>query len=85
MGKNLEGRPSYLASDSAKHSLGLNRGPLATTLDGDASLKQVESAGGVSLATSRPLKDKLLRHWKRFWFLYLVGNVILLAILLPIL
>lgn len=86
MGKNIEPRPSYLAADNAKYSLGVNRGPLATVGDGDAKLEPVASAGGVSLATTnRTMKEKLLHHWKRFWFLYLVGNVILLAIMLPIL
>lgn len=30
-------------------------------------------------------KQKLVRHWKRFWFCYLVGLVVFLAIFLPLL
>lgn len=67
--------------------LGANRGPLLTNepSNNSAELEKVESAGGLSL--SRPLtrKEKARRHWKRFWFVYLIGNTIFLAIFLPIL
>ena len=87
MGKTTDDRPSYLSSDEAKYSLGVHRGPLpAKGVDESSQLEQVGSAGGLSLET-RQLKrsEKLKRHWKRFWCCYLVGNVIFLAIFLPIL
>ncbi|KAJ5593976.1 uncharacterized protein N7459_000184 [Penicillium hispanicum] len=90
MGKKLDDRPAYLSSDDAKYSLGVHRGPLAAVNDnGDGEkgnkLEQIESAGGLSLATtSRTRKEKLARHWKRFWCCYLIGNVIFLAIFLPV-
>ncbi|OOQ84520.1 hypothetical protein PEBR_29860 [Penicillium brasilianum] len=86
MGKKvLDDRPAYLSSDNAKYSLGVHRGPLPTGNDEVTKLEQVESVGGVSLATThRTRKQKMARHWKRFWCCYLVGNIIFLAILLPI-
>jgi hypothetical protein len=87
MGKKvLDDRPAYLSSDNAKYSLGVHRGPLPTSHDETSKLEQVESVGGISLATThRTRKQKMARHWKRFWCCYLVGNVIFLAIFLPIL
>lgn len=86
MGKQIVDRPAYLSSDDAKYSVGLHRGPLPPDgLDESSKLEQVESAGGRSLATTRTRKQKLAAHWKRFWCLYLVGNVIFLAIFLPVL
>ncbi|KAJ5692736.1 hypothetical protein N7462_002159 [Penicillium macrosclerotiorum] len=86
MGKKIDDRPAYLSSDDAKYSLGLHRGPLpASGIDENSKLEQVESAGGLSLATThRTRKEKFARHWKRFWCCYLIGNVIFLAIFLPI-
>ncbi|KAJ5377164.1 uncharacterized protein N7496_004573 [Penicillium cataractarum] len=86
MGKKvLDDRPAYLSSDNAKYSLGVHRGPLPTGNDEITKLEQVESVGGVSLATThRTRKQRMARHWKRFWCCYLVGNVIFLAIFLPI-
>ncbi|KAJ5668602.1 uncharacterized protein N7477_007172 [Penicillium maclennaniae] len=83
MGKNTDDRPAYLSSDDAKYSLGVHRGPLAPTSE-DPKLEQVQSAGGISLATNRSRKERLARHWKRFWCCYLIGNVIFLAIFLPV-
>lgn len=86
MGKNLDDRPAYLSSDDAKYSLGVHRGPLLGAHDEGSKLEQVESAGGVSLATThRTAKQKIARHWKRFWCCYLIGNIIFLAVFLPIL
>lgn len=87
MGKNIDDRPSYLSSDDAKYSLGLHRGPLpAKGADDSSKLEQTTSAGGLSLETRKlKRKEKLQRHWKRFWCLYLIGNVIFLAIFLPVL
>ena len=87
MGKVTDDRPAYLSSDNAKYSLGVHRGPLApASLDGSSKLEHVESAGGLSLATTnRTRKAAFARHWKRFWCCYLIGNVIFLAIFLPVL
>ncbi|KAJ5288763.1 hypothetical protein N7478_001793 [Penicillium angulare] len=85
MGKNTDDRPAYLSADDAKYSLGVHRGPLVPTGVGDASkLEKVETAGGLSLATTQSRKEKFSRHWKRFWCCYLIGNVIFLAIFLPV-
>ncbi|KAJ5965789.1 hypothetical protein N7481_012503 [Penicillium waksmanii] len=85
MGKTEDDRPAYLSADDAKYSLGVHRGPLPPAgLDDTAKLEQVESAGGLSLATTRTRKERLSRHWKRFWCCYLIGNVIFLAIFLPV-
>lgn len=86
MGKNRDNRPPYLSSDDAKYSLGVHRGPLVGQGE-ETKLEQVESAGGLSLVTTtnRTRKEKLKRHWRRFWCLYLIGNIIFLAIFLPIL
>jgi len=87
MGKTTDDRPAYLTSDDAKYSLGVHRGPmLAKGLNESPGLEQVESAGGLSLQTrERTRKEKLARHWKRFWCIYLFANIIFLAIFLPIL
>lgn len=85
MGKITDDRPAYLSSDGAKYSLGVHRGPLAPAGVDDPKLEQVQSAGGISLATNRSKKEKFARHWKRFWCCYLIGNVIFLAIFLPVL
>lgn len=84
MGKTIDDRPAYLSSDDAKYSLGVHRGPLAIAVD-DPKLEKVETSGGLSLATTQTRKEKLARHWKRFWCCYLIGNVIFLAIFLPVL
>ncbi|KAJ5769412.1 hypothetical protein N7520_003971 [Penicillium odoratum] len=84
MGKTVDDRPAYLSSDDAKYSLGLHRGPLASGLSDDPKLEKVETAGGLSLATTQTRKEKFARHWKRFWCCYLIGNVIFLAIFLPV-
>jgi hypothetical protein len=85
MGKTIDDRPAYLTSDDAKYSLGVHRGPLDTAGLDDAKLEKVETAGGLSLATTQTRKEKFARHWKRFWCCYLIGNVIFLAIFLPVL
>ncbi|KAJ6078388.1 hypothetical protein N7467_008141 [Penicillium canescens] len=86
MGKNTNDRPAYLTSDDAKYSLGVHRGPmLAKELNESSALEQVESARGLSLQTQkRTRKEKLARHWKRFWCIYLFANIIFLTIFLPI-
>jgi hypothetical protein len=83
----MSDRPAYLSSDDAKYSLGIHRGPLfSKNVDEGSKLAQVESAGGLSLAT-RELnrKEKFARHWKRFWCLHLFVTIIFLAIFLPVL
>ncbi|KAJ6018619.1 hypothetical protein N7499_010189 [Penicillium canescens] len=82
----MSDRPAYLSSDDAKYSLGIHRGPLfSKNVDEGSKLAQVESAGGLSLAT-RELnrKEKFARHWKRFWCLHLFVTIIFLAIFLPV-
>ncbi|KAJ5145355.1 hypothetical protein N7448_002747 [Penicillium atrosanguineum] len=72
-----------------KFVLGSNRGPLLTSNAENqfsaSELEKIESAGGLSLHKVPTRKEKLQRHWKRFWLFYCIGNVIFLAIFLPIL
>ncbi|KAJ5135031.1 uncharacterized protein N7515_004309 [Penicillium bovifimosum] len=82
--------PAYLTSDKARYTLGIHRGPLLQkNVDESAQLEQlaqVESAGGLSLQKRKLKKrEKIQRHWKRFWCLHLFVTIIFLAILLPIL
>lgn len=66
--------------------LGANRGPLLTNEPSTGvDLEKTESAGGMSLTSKPKGKEWLRRHWKRFWFVYFIGNIIFLAIILPIL
>ena len=69
-----------------KRMLGANRGPLLTAGDdGLQGLEKVESSGGLSLHRTPTRTERLRRHWKRFWLIYCIGNVIFLAIFLPVL
>ncbi|CAL5872809.1 uncharacterized protein PFLUO_LOCUS7078 [Penicillium psychrofluorescens] len=45
------------------------------------SLKPLEK-GDLNKSKATPMKLK--KHWRRFWFCYLLGSIVLLAILLPI-
>lgn len=74
-----------MSPKNGQYILGANRGPLLTPGDGDQSLKKSESAGGLSLTKTPTRKERARRHWKRFWLVYCIGNVIFLAIFLPIL
>lgn len=96
-------KPSSLKDRLAKYVVGLNRGPLATSSDGDkakgekpgAALSQGDQVSGSDVVEhveamdteGQPLKKKerLKRHFKRYWFWYLLGNIIFLAIFLPLL
>lgn len=80
----LELNPNMPSSE--KYVLGANnRGPLLTPGDGDQGLEKLDSAGGRSLTRTPTRTEKIRRHWKRFWLFYCIGNVIFLAIFLPIL
>ena len=79
--------PAYLKSKTAKYALGIHRGflPPEDVDPEDASVVD-EPKKTISLErTPTTATQKLKRHWRRFWCLYCVGNVILLAIILPIL
>ncbi|KAJ5793443.1 hypothetical protein N7457_000042 [Penicillium paradoxum] len=86
MGQNTD-TPAYLSSENARYTLGIHRGPLVSkNVDEGAQLAHVESVGGMSLETRKLKKrEKLQRHWKRFWCLHLLVTIIFLAIFLPIL
>ena len=82
--------PAYLQSKGAKNALGTNRGPMPDhdidDADADSAFAHLEEAKGLSLEkTPTTMSQKVGKHWKRFWCCYLVGNVIFLAIFLPIL
>lgn len=74
-----------MAKTKKDYVIGAHRGPLFSRAEGDQGLTRSESAGGLSLTKTPTRGEKWRRHWRRFWLVYLVGNVIFLAILLPIL
>ncbi|KAJ9388412.1 hypothetical protein DTO063F5_2743 [Paecilomyces variotii] len=77
---------AYMKDKESKYVIGANRGPLAATL-GDkesevAGAAYVEGADGTS---THAKGKKIKRHFRRFWFCYVLLAIILAAILLPIL
>lgn len=82
--------PEYLKSKAGKNALGVHRGPLpAHDLnddEADAAFAHLEEAKAISLErTETTVTQKAGKHWRRFWCCYLIGNVVFLAIFLPIL
>ncbi|KNG87591.1 hypothetical protein ANOM_005441 [Aspergillus nomiae NRRL 13137] len=65
----------------------LEKDPRATKLSSlDAQIEHVENAGSeVPGQRRKAVKLKVQRHFRRFWFCYLLGGVIFLAIFLPLL
>ncbi|GAB1198105.1 hypothetical protein APSETT444_007413 [Aspergillus pseudonomiae] len=65
----------------------LEKDPRATKLSSlDAQIEHVENAGSeVPGQRKKAVKLKVQRHFRRFWFCYLLGGVIFLAIFLPLL
>ncbi|KAJ6098523.1 hypothetical protein N7467_000058 [Penicillium canescens] len=68
-----------MAKEEDKYIIGGNRGLLHPGPDDLAKLEQIESS-----TRSATRKDKFRRHCRRFWLCYFIGNVIFLAIFLPI-
>ncbi|QQK43688.1 cytochrome P450 [Penicillium digitatum] len=62
-----------------KYIIGVNRGLLSPGTDETAKLEKVSSS-----MSSISKKNKLRRHFRRFWCLYLIANVIFLSIFLPV-
>ncbi|KAJ5876370.1 uncharacterized protein N7529_001954 [Penicillium soppii] len=62
-----------------KYIIGGNRGLINPEPDDLAKLEKVESS-----VSSNTKKNRFRRHCRRFWCIYLIANVIFLAILLPI-
>ncbi|KAL4895635.1 hypothetical protein BDV59DRAFT_211275 [Aspergillus ambiguus] len=77
----MTGTPSYLDSKEAKYALGANRGPL--TEESDDESQDASSKAGDGLVASGK-RQRIRRHWKRFWFCYTIGGIVFLAIFLPI-
>lgn len=69
-----------MAKEADKYIIGGNRGLLHPGPDDLAKLEQIESS-----TRSATKKDKFRRHCRRFWLCYSIGNVIFLAIFLPVL
>lgn len=69
-----------MALDTGKYIIGSNRGLLNPESDESGKLEKVGSS--LSLTSK---KDKFRRHCRRFWCIYLIANVIFLAIFLPVL
>lgn len=63
--------------------------PPRSGVESDSDATSVSSGPNENVASQsekqRPMKDRLFQHCTRFWLWYLVGAVILAAILLPIL
>lgn len=74
-----------MSDTPGKYILGAHRGPLAQDENDARELEKLESAGGLTLSKVSTRGEKIRHHWRRFWFFYLVGNIIFLAIFLPIL
>ncbi|OGE49874.1 hypothetical protein PENARI_c019G06370 [Penicillium arizonense] len=68
-----------MAKEEDKYIIGGNRGLLHPGPDDLAKLEQIESS-----TRSATRKDKFRRHCRRFWLCYFIGNVIFLAIFLPV-
>ncbi|KAK9857522.1 hypothetical protein MYU51_021045 [Penicillium brevicompactum] len=68
-----------MAQGTEKYIIGGNRGFLNPGPDELAKLEKVESSMG-----SNTKKEKFRRHCRRFWCIYLIANVIFLAIFLPV-
>jgi hypothetical protein len=68
-----------MALGTGKYIIGGNRGLLK---ESDESGK-LEKVGSSLSSTSK--KNKFRRHCRRFWCIYLIANVIFLAIFLPVL
>jgi hypothetical protein len=77
--------PENMPKTKKDFVIGAHRGPLFSRQEEDDGLAKTESASGLSLTKTQTRGEKWRRHWRRFWLVYLVGNVIFLAILLPIL
>ncbi|KAJ6172132.1 hypothetical protein N7470_001199 [Penicillium chermesinum] len=75
-----------MPSKESKFVVGKHWGPFLTPGDPDDqwALTKTKSAGGLSLSRTPSTTQRIKRHWKRFWFVYCVGNVIFLAIFLPV-
>ena len=69
-----------MAQGTEKYIIGGNRGFLNPGPDELAKLEKVESS-----MSSNTKKEKFRRHCRRFWCIYLIANVIFLAIFLPVL
>ena len=68
-----------MALSIGKYTIGANRGLLKPESDESERLEKVESV------TSTSKKNRFRRHCRQFWCIYLIVNVIFLAIFLPVL
>ncbi|GAD93902.1 conserved hypothetical protein [Paecilomyces variotii No. 5] len=85
--KKVDEKPSYLKGKEARNAIGANRGPLGV---GDSvseiNVEHVESADSeASKEEKKKKKGGCMFHMRRFWFVWLVGLIILGAVALPIL
>ncbi|KAL2222674.1 hypothetical protein M432DRAFT_527064, partial [Thermoascus aurantiacus ATCC 26904] len=85
----MDEKPSSLKDRLAKYVAGLNRGPLATSPDGDKAkgendvVERVEAMDDTKEQKPKR-KERIKRHFKRNWWWYLIGSIVFLAIFLPL-
>ncbi|KAJ6140378.1 hypothetical protein N7471_006864 [Penicillium samsonianum] len=68
-----------MALGMGKYIIGGNRGLLSPESDESGKLEKVGSS-----VSSNSKRNRFRRHCRRFWCVYLIANVIFLAILLPV-
>ncbi|KAL5339937.1 hypothetical protein BJX70DRAFT_407671 [Aspergillus crustosus] len=78
---------SYKARLAGKRALGANRGELEgskAAITGDAEIEHVEAVA-VAAADEKPKKrQRIKRHFARFWCCYLLAGIVFSAIFLPV-
>lgn len=81
--------PAYLKEKAGRNALGVHRGPMPqhdmTDEEAESAFAHLEEAKGLTLERQQTISQKVSKHWKRFWCCYLVGNILFLAVFLPIL
>ncbi|GAD98918.1 conserved hypothetical protein [Paecilomyces variotii No. 5] len=82
----VEVKPSHAKDKESKYVIGANRGPLAPPSgDQESDIARAEYVEAADSASTQTKGKKIKRHFRRFWFCYVLLAIILAAILLPIL
>ena len=75
--------PEKARAGDASPTTSLGREDGEDHVEGAAATATAAGAGAAAAAETR--KQRLKRHFKRWWLAYVIGNVIFLAIFLPLL